>query len=156
METIKTTACLSEHEETNKGHGRVEKRRVCTFAASGNPKLADWKNMITYIVVYRWRTQKGKTSEELSLYISDLRLLAKAYQQGTRGHWGIENRLHYVKDVVHNEDGNGVKSNNGPVVLSVCSSIAINIHRKNGHQSISYGQIKFAAAVRDVINTLRT
>jgi predicted transposase YbfD/YdcC len=129
VQTATSTACLSVYEQTNKGHGRVEKRRVSVFNASGNPKLSVWRDLKTYVVVERCRTDKGMMSEEKSLYISDLQLTAEAYYQGTRGHWGIENRLHYVKDVVHNEDNNGVKSDNGPVVLSICSTIAINIHR---------------------------
>jgi predicted transposase YbfD/YdcC len=156
VETAATTPYLSVYEADDKGHGRIEKRRVSTFNASDNPKLAVWCGLKTYIVVERWRTEKGKTSEEKSLYISDLQLSAEAYYQGTRGHWGIENRLHYVKDVVHNEDNNGVKSGNGPVVLSVCSSIAINLHRKEGNDSISYGQIKFGANIGRVLNIIST
>lgn len=129
---------------------------MSVYQASDNPKLAVWAGLKTYVVVERWRTQKGVQSQEKSLYISDLYLSAQEYYVGTRGHWGIENRLHYVKDVVHNEDKNAVKSGNAPVVLAVCSTIAINIHRKEGYESISYGQIKFAARVQDVLKIIRT
>lgn len=155
-EIAQNTVALSVYEHENKGHGRVEKRCVSVYQASDNPKLAVWAGLKTYVVVERWRTEKGLQGHEKSLYISDLRLSAEEYYKGTRGHWGIENRLHYVKDVVHNEDNNGVKSGNAPVVLAVCSTIAINIHRKEGYDSISYGQIKFAARVKDILNIIRT
>lgn len=154
--TAASSTALSVFEEENKGHGRLEKRRLSVYEASDNPKLEVWRGLKSYIVVERWRTEKGVQTQEKSLYISDLQLSAKQYYEGTRGHWGIENRLHYVKDVVHNEDNNGVKSGNAPVVLSICSTIAINIHRKNGHDSISYGQIKFAAKVEEVLRIIRT
>jgi predicted transposase YbfD/YdcC len=147
---------LSVYKQENKDHGRIEKRCVKVYDASGNPKLSVWKGLKTYVVVERWRTEKGVESHEKSLYISDLQLTAAAYYEGTRGHWGIENRLHYVKDVVHNEDNNGVTSGNAPVVLAVCSTIAINIHRKEGYDSISYGQIKFGARVADILKIIKT
>jgi predicted transposase YbfD/YdcC len=154
--TVATTACLDSHMADDKGHGRLEKRRVSVYNASENPKLKVWKGLKTYIMVERWRTEKGIERHEKSLYISDLALSAQAYYEGTRGHWGIENRLHYVKDVVHNEDNNGVTSGNAPVVLAVCSTIAINIHRKEGYDSISYGQIKFGARVADILKIIKT
>ncbi len=146
---------MTVYEHENKGHGRLEKRCVKVYQSSDNPKLAVWEALKTYIVVERWRTEKGVQSQDKSLYISDLQLSAEEYYEGTRGHWGIENRLHYVKDVVHNEDKNGVTSGNAPVVLAICSTIAINIHRKEGYDSISYGQIKFGARVNDVINIIK-
>lgn len=154
--TAASTAHLDSYEQDDKGHGRIEKRNVKTFDTSDNPKLAVWAGLKTYIVVERWRTEKGVESHEKSLYISSLQLSAKEYYEGTRGHWGIENRLHYVKDVVHNEDNNGVTSGNAPVVLAVCSTIAINIHRKEGYDSISYGQIKFGARVPDILKIIKT
>ena len=62
----------------------------------------------------------------------------------------------WAKDLVHNEDNNGVTSGNAPVVLAVCSTIAINIHRKEGYDSISYGQIKFGARVADILKIIKT
>jgi predicted transposase YbfD/YdcC len=155
-QTAATADCLDSHKSDDKGHGRVEKRRVTVYNASENPKLKVWMGLKTYIVVERWRTEKGVEKHEKSLYISDLQLSAQAYYEGTRGHWGIENRLHYVKDVIHNEDNNGVTSGNAPVVLAVCSTIAINIHRKEGYDSISHGQIKFGARVPDILKILKT
>lgn len=155
-QTALTAPCLSTFEQENKGHGRLEKRRVKVYKASDNPPLAVWEGLQTYVVVERWRTEHGVQSQEKSLYISDLRLSAEEYYEGTRGHWGIENRLHYVKDVVHQEDNNGVTTGSAPIVLAICSTIAINIHRKEGHDSISYGQIKFGARVGDVLKIMRT
>jgi predicted transposase YbfD/YdcC len=155
-QTAATAPYLSTFEQENKGHGWLEKRCVRVYQASNHPHLEGWADLKTYVVVERWRTENGEQSQEKSLYISDLLLSAQAYYEGTRGHWGIENRLHYVKDVVHNEDNNGVNTGSAPLVLAICSTIAINIHRKEGHNSISYGQIKFGARVQDVLKIMRT
>ncbi len=82
---------------------------------------------------------KNKTATDSDrVYISDLFTTCSAsYQQGIRGHWGIENLLHREKDVLHNEDGNGIKIQNGPVNMSIISSFAINIHRNNNYKSLT-------------------
>ncbi|MBD2604039.1 transposase [Scytonema hofmannii FACHB-248] len=47
------------------------------------------------------------------------------FAQGIRGHWGIENRLHWVKDVVFNEDVSTIHMGNAPANLSVMRTIAL-------------------------------
>jgi predicted transposase YbfD/YdcC len=149
-------ACRSVFEHAERGHGRQEWRRVRVYPALITPKLADWVGLQTYIVVERWRTNKHGTSQQTAFYISDLQCTAEQYYHGIRGHWGIENRLHHVKDVVHNEDKNRVKTGNAPLALAICSSFALNIHRKNGTQSISYAQIKAHANLGNAIKQIRT
>ena len=76
-------------------------------------------------------------------YISDyFQSDAQFYHEGIRGHWTIENSLHWVKDVIIGEDNNQVKSGSGAINRAVCTSIAINIQRKNGQYSISEGHIE--------------
>ena len=58
--------------------------------------------------------------------------------------------------MVHWEDKNGVTSRNAPVVLAVCSTIAIHIPRKEGYDSISYGPIKFGARVPDILKIIQS
>ena len=89
-QTVFLTAPLTVDEQDNKGHGRVEKRRVSVYIASNHPKLAAWKHLKTYIVVERWRTDKGEQRQEKAYYISDLQLTTAEYYDGTRGHWGIK------------------------------------------------------------------
>ncbi|MBD2605939.1 transposase [Scytonema hofmannii FACHB-248] len=57
-----------------------------------------------------------------------------------RGHWGIENRLHWVKDVIFDEDNSTIRMGNAPANLSVMRTIALNILRRNGHASITTAQ----------------
>ncbi len=147
---------LSTYHLEQKGHGRDMTWQVSVFDASNSGKTAEWKNLKRVILVKRERTQKQKSIKKDAFFISDLALQSEEFHQGIRGHWGIENRLHWVKDVVHKEDSNRIKKENAPLNRAVLSTIAINIHRKNGHQSITYGQIKFGAKVKELFNLIRT
>lgn len=56
---------------------------------------------------------------------------------GIRGHWGIENRLHYVKDVVFFEDSSPITNINAATNLSILTTIVINLLRYNGYCSMT-------------------
>ncbi|MDW7692610.1 transposase [Flammeovirgaceae bacterium SG7u.132] len=101
--------------------------------------------------------KNGEGHHSDRFYMSDLfRCDAKAFHTEIRGHWTIENSLHWVKDVVHNEDKNRIVSDNGPVNSAVFSSIAINIHRKFGSHSITESQVVFNTNIKELFSCLRT
>lgn len=148
---------LDYFEEHEKGHGRHSHWYVRVFDASFSPKAKEWKHLRRLIHVHKHTIRKGKESHNDRLYISDLNHAnAEQYHRGIRGHWTIENSLHWVKDVIHGEDSNRLKKENGPINTAVFSSIAINIHRKNGNHSITEGQIKFGANVNELFKFIRT
>ena len=148
---------LDYFEHYEKDHGRHSYWYVTVFDATQNKKAEEWKNLRRFIHVHKKTIKKGKVSHSNRLYISDLyETSAKSYHRGIRGHWSIENSLHWVKDVIHNEDNNRIVKNNGPVNNAVFSSIAINVHRKNGTWSITDSQIKFGANVKKLFDLFRT
>ena len=156
MNATQYSSPIDTYEQEDKGHGRIEVRKVSIYSVAQNKVTALWKNCNRLVVVERKRTLNGETSHETAYYLSDLQSTdAKLFYNTVRGHWGIENRLHYVKDVVQNEDNNKVTSGNAPVSISICGTIAINIHRKNGNQSITYGQIIFGADIPLVLKSIR-
>jgi predicted transposase YbfD/YdcC len=89
------------------------------------------------VKVERIGTRAGKPYEQVAYYISSLSLNAGQFAQGIRGHWGIENRLHWVKDVVLEEDSSRIRLGNAPANLSIIRSLAIAILRNNGYSSIT-------------------
>lgn len=90
-------------------------------------------------------------------YITDLyEIDASFYQKGIRDHWKIENSLHWVKDVIHNEDDNRIHRSNGPVNCSVISTIAINIQRTNFHWSITESQEICISKFKELFLLIRT
>jgi len=148
---------IDYYHEHEKDHGRHSSWFVHVFDAQMSVKAVEWKNLRRFIHVNKRTISKGKVSYSSRLYISDLfETDAKYYHKGIRGHWKIENSLHWVKDVVHKEDTNRLKLKNAPLNVATFSSIAINIHRANGNHSITYGQIKFGANVKKLFQFLRT
>jgi predicted transposase YbfD/YdcC len=147
---------LDSFLEEDSTHGRRVTRITQTFTVTNETIKQNWSNIQTYIIVHRTRLEKGKTSYEKAFFISDLSLNAQAFHQIIRQHWRIENKLHWVKDVIHKEDKNRIRTGTGPVSASVFSSIAINIHRKINGSSITNSQILFRANVKELFNIIRT
>jgi predicted transposase YbfD/YdcC len=96
-----------------------------------------WIGINSLIRVERVGTRKGKKYHEIVCYISSLLGTAKEFAIGIRGHWGIENRLHWVKDVVFKEDSSTIRMGNAPANLSITRAIALNIIRRNSYASIT-------------------
>lgn len=96
-----------------------------------------WTGIQSLIEVERVGTRAGKPYHQVVCYISSLRGNAQEFAQGIRGHWGIENSLHWVKDVVFEEDSSTIRQGNAPANLSIIRAIALNILRRNGHASIT-------------------
>ena len=73
----------------------------------------------------------------------------------TRGHWGIENRLHYVRDVTMGEDANRTRVGSGPQVLAAIRNLALSELRLEKVTNIAAGLRRNAARVRDLLVSLR-
>ena len=54
-----------------------------------------------------------------------------------RGHWGIENRLHWIRDVVFAEDHSQIRTGTGPAVMATLRNLAVSLHRLNGAANIA-------------------
>jgi len=91
----------------------------------------DWLGAKTCIQVERIGMRSGKQYLQTNYYISSLVSKAVTFVQGIRQHWGIENRLHWVKDVIFGED---------IAPFTNCNAAANwSIVRKTSHQSCSQG-----------------
>ena len=73
----------------------------------------------------------------------------------TRGHWGIENRLHYVRDVTMGEDANRTRAGSGPQVLAAIRNLAVTKLRLDKVTNVAAGLRRNAARVRDLLVSLR-
>ena len=88
----------------------------------------------------RTGTRGGKHYHQVAYYISSLVRDAVDFAEGIRGHWGIENRLHWVKDVVFDEDRSTIHMGQAPANLSLLRAIALNLLRRSGYSSITCAQ----------------
>lgn len=115
--------------------GRKEKRTVKTYALCENI-TSEWSGSRVLVYLRRERiTKKGITMTD-SYYLSSLNESAKEFFNGIRHHWGIENRLHYVKDVSFKEDESKIRMGNSPAIFSLIRNLIINVARLNGENRI--------------------
>jgi len=141
--------------EEEKDHGRHSIWTVMVFNALLSEKTSEWKNIRRFIHVHKQTFSKKGETHSNRLYVTDLFTTDAAFfHRGIKGHWTIENALHWVKDVIHREDNNQIRKNNGPVNAAVLSSIAINITRKNGFHSITEGKLNFSANVNELFEMI--
>jgi len=119
---------------SNKGHGRSETRTL-TSTTSLSDGYVDWPGLGQCFKLVRERTVHGKTTTETAFGITSLdrrkadagRLLKLARQ-----HWGIENRVFYVRDMSFGEDACRARTGTGPHLLSGLRNAAINLLNRAG------------------------
>ena len=131
----------AEREEAStlgKGHGRVEHRQL--IATTVLNEYLDWPGVKQVCKIIRTTTQKGETTTEVAYGISSVersRADAKQLLQWNREHWGIENRLHWVRDESFGEDRCRVRTKAAPQILAGIRNIAINWLRSQGIDTIA-------------------
>lgn len=73
---------------------------------------------------------KGKATVSRRYYLSSAPLSARQFLHITRAHWGIENRLHWVMDVVFHDDLMRLRTENGPANMALIRHTALNIFKR--------------------------
>ncbi len=153
--TVDTTQALACVEQQQKSRGRRERRRVEVYAAP--PEIdPEWVGLKRVLFVERSGFRDGEAYRRQGYYISSLVTDAEHFARGIRGHWLIENRLHYVKDVGANEDGSGIRSKAAAANLSLLKSLALTLYRKQGYQSLKEATTSFANKVKELLKIMRT
>jgi predicted transposase YbfD/YdcC len=105
--------------DTAKGHGRLEKRTIRTTTVLND--YLDWPEVGQVFWLERECSKDGVTTTEAVVGITSLtREEADAGQllDILRGHWGIENSLHYVRDVTLAEDASRIRKGSAPTILA--------------------------------------
>lgn len=88
-----------------KEHGRIEERSICVCTElEWLPQAKIWPGLKALIEVYSEREMGGKKTSEIRYYFSSRKATAKEFAGWIRGHWLIENPLHWVLDVIFKED----------------------------------------------------
>lgn len=128
------------------GSGRLEKR-VCYVCKDLSllDDIAQWPGVKRVVMVESSREKDGKVVSQTRYYLSSLEACAKDFNSLVRNHWGIENNLHWMLDVVFFEDKSRASSGSGPDNLSTLRKIALQLlTRQNDKKSIK-ARIKMAA-----------
>ena len=128
---FKTRSGHDSIEETERGHGRIDTRACSILPASEflmQENMQAWKDVSTLVKIDSCREIKGVRKYETRYYISDEKITKAAYYLAlSRGHWGIENQLHWHLDVTFKEDSCRARSGNAPENLSTLRKFALQI-----------------------------
>lgn len=125
------------HRATDTGHGRRVTRSIKVIDA---PAWVAFPGAAQVAQVRRTATRKGKkTTEVVYLITSAEHTHAPPAVLATwvQGHWGIENRLHWVRDVTFDEDRSQVRTGNAPRVMATLRNAGISLLRLAGHTNLA-------------------
>src|SRR3954469_21099239 len=112
-------------ESVETSHGRQEHRR-CTVAPAGLGGKTPWAGLKSVAAVQGTFVRDGKVTTLTRYYITSRTLTADQLLEAVRGHWSIENSVHWVLDVVFGDDDQRLRSNYGPRNMALVQRIALN------------------------------
>jgi predicted transposase YbfD/YdcC len=121
-----------QHNTTERGHGREENRSyVVIHDVTGIRESEAWPKMKTVAMCCTERTVQGKTSSEVRFYISSRKLAVRAFAKGSRGHWRIENNLHWQLDISFHEDKSTIHKRQAAENVALMRKLALSLLKQN-------------------------
>lgn len=149
------------HATTDADHGRIEQRRhlVChkvdwLFSHrrySGEPRFP---HLAMIGMVESSVERNGAIARERRYYLSSATLDARTFAAAVRAHWGVENRLHWVLDVVFHDDLTRLRSGAGPQNMAIVKHMAMNLVRNPKDKHSLKVRRKLANLNQDYLQTL--
>ena len=148
---------LSRCVQFDHARQRIERREVRVFAAAALP--TEWDGLIHTVIevrrsrdVFHTKSGEWRETEQVAYYVSDCAPTRRAefYAQAVRGHWSIENRQHYVRDVTLGEDRSRIRHN--PGLFARLRSFALNLLRSGGVTNIAQALYDNALILERILN----
>lgn len=133
-----STEAISRFEQTEKTRNRLTHRTVEVFSPPSNID-SRWVGVHSIIKIFRSGTRGNHDyeSDSATYYISSLPPTSSLIPLGIRRHWTIENRLHWVKDVVTKEDLSPRLQGQASTNISIIKSWVLNLLRVHGFDSMT-------------------
>jgi len=147
---------LTQVEKIEKGHGRIETRRLEVTASIAEHLTPAWCGLAQVCRLTRQRVIRGETTIETVYAITSLstdKADAVRLLELSRQHWGIENRLHYVRDVTWREDQARTNAGHAPQALATLRNTALTVLRRLGFKPVE-GIEHFAEHRQQAIDVL--
>ncbi len=139
--------------QVNKGHGRLEKRKVSICKAKKN--YPDWIGLKTIIRVECERQTSRKIENSVRYYISSITEEAIEFAQRIRGYWGVENKVHYVRDVTQGEDKSRIRTKPLPQIMAIAKNLALNLYRNAGFKNMAQAERKCKFGIERILEIFR-
>jgi len=150
---------LGRASSLEKGHGRIDKRKILTsFRLAGKIKFP-YLAQVFQIRRESLAVKTEKLSNQTIYGITSLSVEeygAEELLSLTRKHWGIENGLHYRRDVTFKEDAVRQTANNGGRVLAILNNLTIGVLRKLGWENIAKARRYFNSQIDEALNLIMT
>ena len=143
-----TPGTMDFFKTIEKDHGRIEIRRY--WHSTDIEWFADkplWEGLCSFGMVESIRRIKEKNTIERRYYLSSLPLGAEQFGKAVRGHWGVENKLHWSLDVTFGEDRSRARTENAAQNLATLRRVALNLIKKTPASKYSARQRCILAAL---------
>lgn len=127
----RAAAGLATFETVEKDHGRMEIRRYCqSDDLSWFADLPQWEGLRSVGMVEAIRQVNGQQTCERRYFLSSLPLDAETFARAVRGHWAVENKLHWTLDVWFREDQSRARSGYAAENLAALRRLALNLLKR--------------------------
>jgi predicted transposase YbfD/YdcC len=133
--------------EMNRGREEIRNYLMITDVAERIDPLGKWEKLTSVGMVESVRVVNEKTSVETRYFIVSLKNDAQKLAEAIRGHWSVENSLHWVLDVAFKEDNSRIRKDNAPANFAVLRHIAVNIISQNKSRKLSVRSKRFLATL---------
>ena len=135
-----------QHEAHDTGHGRSDERHYVLVKISEDfPLRKEWPSVRAVGMAVRTTVDgDGNTSGDVRYFIASRFLSGKRFAQAVRGHWGIENSLHWVMDVTFDEDQNRTRDRHMAGNLSWLRRFAISLLKRHPSKHSIKGKSQIA------------
>ncbi len=122
---------LRRHTTVEKSHGRRERREYYFLEAPDEDTFRRWPGVRSIGMIYRRREEGEKVQEETTFAVSSHPPKVKRLAELLRGHWGIENRQHWVLDVTFTEDQSRIRKGPAPEISAAFRRMALNVLQRD-------------------------
>jgi len=137
---------VSRYQTEEHGHGRDETRTYYVCPVPDDlPDRPRWRQLTAIGIAINDTLREGKQTSEVRYYILSQKLSAKKFAAAVRGHWSIENRLHWQLDVTFGEDQSRLRKGHADTNFSILRRTALSLLKNNRTLKVGLKNKRLAA-----------
>lgn len=138
---------VRRHQTAEKGHGREELRYYAICPAPKNlPDRSRWKQLRAIGIAINVTQRGGKETSEVRYYILSKYIAARRFAEAVRGHWGIENNLHWQLDVTFQEDQCRIRKGHADANFSILRRATLSLLKNEATLKVGIKNKRLTAA----------